>query len=269
MTREHVGILAVPADIDCNHKLLLRLALRCYDVLRTVIYMETKNIFLELRKKHGLSQEKMAEILFVTRQAVSRWENGETVPNVDTLKIISKAFDVPIGSLLGLENHKLCLFKQDGFVFSYRVAGILVRDGKVLLQKPNNTEEYAFPGGLVIFGETTAQALTRRWMQETGLEIEVGQLKWVEENLFVLEGKPRQQVCLDYIVDFKAAEDGLADGTTALTYSEDDENAVCFYWVPLEQVASIKVYPESAAVLLGRLDRPVQHLAYLETGIEK
>ncbi|GHU35926.1 hypothetical protein FACS1894105_05430 [Clostridia bacterium] len=63
--------------------------------------MEPKEILLELRKKNGLSQDKMAEKLFVTRQAISRWENGETVPNTDTLKIISKTFDVSVNTLLG------------------------------------------------------------------------------------------------------------------------------------------------------------------------
>ncbi len=42
----------------------------------------------------------MAKKLFVTRQAVSRWENGETIPNVDTLKLISNIFDISINSLI-------------------------------------------------------------------------------------------------------------------------------------------------------------------------
>ena len=52
--------------------------------------METKDIIYELRTKKELSQEELAEKVFVTRQAVSRWETGETTPNIDTLKLLSK-----------------------------------------------------------------------------------------------------------------------------------------------------------------------------------
>jgi transcriptional regulator with XRE-family HTH domain len=51
--------------------------------------METKDVILELRTKRGLSQDDLAVKVMVTRQAVSRWENDETVPNTDTLKLLS------------------------------------------------------------------------------------------------------------------------------------------------------------------------------------
>lgn len=70
--------------------------------------METKNIILELRNKAGLSQDDLAEKVFVTRQAVSRWENGETTPNTDTLKLLSKLFDVSINTLLGSPRELIC-----------------------------------------------------------------------------------------------------------------------------------------------------------------
>ena len=57
---------------------------------------------LELRTKKGLSQDELAEKVYVTRQAVSRWENGETIPNKETLKLLSGFFDVSINTLLGL-----------------------------------------------------------------------------------------------------------------------------------------------------------------------
>ena len=70
--------------------------------------METKDIILELRTKNGLSQDELAEKLYVTRQAVSRWENGETVPNTETLKLLSKLFDVSINTLLGSPRKLIC-----------------------------------------------------------------------------------------------------------------------------------------------------------------
>lgn len=70
--------------------------------------METKNILLDLRTKKGLSQEELAEKVFVTRQAVSRWENGETIPNIETLKLLSKFFDVSINTLLGSPQQLVC-----------------------------------------------------------------------------------------------------------------------------------------------------------------
>ncbi|MBR4077618.1 MAG: helix-turn-helix domain-containing protein [Oscillospiraceae bacterium] len=70
--------------------------------------MESKNIFYELRTKMGLSQDELAAKVHVTRQAVSRWENGDTVPNTDTLKLLSKLFDVSINTLLGSPREMVC-----------------------------------------------------------------------------------------------------------------------------------------------------------------
>lgn len=63
--------------------------------------MNTKDTILSLRKGLGLTQDEFAEKLHLTRQAVSRWENGETVPNTDTLKLISETFQVSTDYLLG------------------------------------------------------------------------------------------------------------------------------------------------------------------------
>ena len=70
--------------------------------------MKTKDVILELRTKSGLSQEELAEKIFVTRQAVSRWENGDTVPNTETLKLLSALFDVSINTLLGSPRKLIC-----------------------------------------------------------------------------------------------------------------------------------------------------------------
>ncbi len=70
--------------------------------------METKDVIYSLRTGNGLSQDELAEKVFVTRQAVSRWENGETVPNTETLKLLSRLFDVSINTLLGSPQKLIC-----------------------------------------------------------------------------------------------------------------------------------------------------------------
>ncbi len=70
--------------------------------------MKTKDILLKLRTENKLSQEELAAKVFVTRQAVSRWETGETIPNIDTLKLLSKLFNVSINTLLGSPRKLVC-----------------------------------------------------------------------------------------------------------------------------------------------------------------
>ena len=70
--------------------------------------MEFKDVFKDLRKKAGLSQNDAAEKLFVTRQAVSRWERGETIPEVETLRAASRLFGESIKALLGYPTDLQC-----------------------------------------------------------------------------------------------------------------------------------------------------------------
>ena len=79
----------------------------CYNT-GEVIHMQTKDVLLALRTQRGLSQDELAEKVYVTRQAVSRWETGETTPNTDTLKLLAALFDVSIDMLLGEPRQILC-----------------------------------------------------------------------------------------------------------------------------------------------------------------
>lgn len=56
------------------------------------------------RKDKGLTQEELAEILFVSRQTVSNWENGKTLPDIDSLILLSEALDVSIDELVKGDN---------------------------------------------------------------------------------------------------------------------------------------------------------------------
>lgn len=107
--------------------------------------METKDVILALRVKNGLSQEELAERVFVTRQAVSRWETGETTPNTETLKLLSKQFDVSINTLLGSPRQLIC-----------QCCGMPLEDSNISREKDGFfNEEYCkwcYAGGEYMYG---------------------------------------------------------------------------------------------------------------------
>ena len=70
--------------------------------------MDTKEIIRNIREKNNLTQEQFAELIHVTRQAVSRWKNGETQPDTEQLKTLSKEFGVSINTLLGSPQTLFC-----------------------------------------------------------------------------------------------------------------------------------------------------------------
>lgn len=65
--------------------------------------MELRNIILEKRKEKNMTQEQLAEKLNVARQTVSKWETGETVPDIDSLKKLANLLDFSIDKALGIE----------------------------------------------------------------------------------------------------------------------------------------------------------------------
>ena len=157
------------------------------------------------------------------------------------------------------------LFKTDDYVFSYRVAGILIRDGKVLLQKPTNDTGYAFPGGHVEFGETNEDTLIREFKEEISADIKVKEIKWVAEIFFPWGDKPCHQICLYYIIELADESQIPLDGKfIAHERIEGRDFDIEFHWIPLTKVKNIEVYPSNASELLEHIEEGVKHFVYRE-----
>ena len=62
--------------------------------------MEFHEKLQELRKNRGITQEELAEALYVSRTAISKWESGRGMPSIESLKAISKFFAVTLDDLL-------------------------------------------------------------------------------------------------------------------------------------------------------------------------
>ena len=70
--------------------------------------MAINDVLTTLRQEKNMTQQELAAKLFVTRQAVSRWENGETTPSIDMAKLIANVLDVPIMRVLDLPQEPSC-----------------------------------------------------------------------------------------------------------------------------------------------------------------
>ena len=157
------------------------------------------------------------------------------------------------------------LFDTQDFKFSYRVVGILVRDGKVLLHKALNEEGFAFPGGHVLFGETNEQTLIREFKEELDVDIRVDRLKWVAEIFFPMHGKLCHQICLYYIVNLSDKKQFLPNTIfTGNEFFEGESFDIEFHWIPLEELIRHEVYPPQAKELILQLNNAVEHFVYKE-----
>lgn len=92
------------------------------------------------------------------------------------------------------------LFNTDTFIFSYRTGGILMRNSKILLPKPQNDDGYSIPGGHVTFNETYEDALILEFKEEISEDIKIDQLMMVGENFSPWGSKPCHQISLYYLI---------------------------------------------------------------------
>ena len=139
------------------------------------------------------------------------------------------------------------LFKTDDYIFSYRVGGVLIHNGKVLMQNVEGDDGYAFIGGHVAFGETTDKTLVREFKEEIGADISVERLLIVNENFFPWGKKPCQQINLYYLVSLKdEGQIPLDQNFKALDSLGNERIELNICWIPLEDIPKTKIYPEKA-----------------------
>lgn len=86
--------------------------------------MEFNEKLQELRKQKGLTQEELAECLYVSRTAISKWESGRGYPSIESLKMISKFFSVTLDDLLSSETI-LTIAEQEGKQKEKRLCDLL------------------------------------------------------------------------------------------------------------------------------------------------
>ena len=91
--------------------------------------MDLGNKIFKLRKELGFSQEELAEKLGVTRQTISKWELGETTPDIKQAKSLSKVFNISLDELTGNDVNRILVEKVSN---TEKLAGIIIKILKVI-----------------------------------------------------------------------------------------------------------------------------------------
>lgn len=138
---------------------------------------------------------------------------------------------------------------------SIRVRAVIVRDGKVLMDRTHHWERepfYWLPGGGLEPGETSAECLRRELMEEAAVEIEVGRLLYVSENLYVESGDYRHELIL-----YRMAE--IVSGP----HGEPSDERLHEWHAPGTQPGPLvpaEIAAELAVDLRDGFQRPILHL---------
>ena len=148
----------------------------------------------------------------------------------------------------------------DGALFNYRVAGVAVVNGKVLLHKTPSDNFWTLPGGRCELFEFSKDTLQREMQEETGLDAEAGEMLWVSENFFLYNGDKYHEIGFYFEMQIK----NLPSQDDFLGVEGLDE--LLFHWHDVNDLHSIRVYPEFLANALAKtpLEKGHYNSGYLD-----
>jgi 8-oxo-dGTP pyrophosphatase MutT (NUDIX family) len=145
--------------------------------------------------------------------------------------------------------------------FNYRVAGVAIVDGHVLLHQAAGDDFWTLPGGRLEPMETASDALRREMLEEAALEVSVSRLLWIVENFFTYGGKNVHELLLCFeltvpnSVELQAEFRGIesfrgTEGSTELT----------FRWYSFDRLHTVRIEPAFLREALRNLPRSIAHV---------
>ncbi len=148
-------------------------------------------------------------------------------------------------------------FVHNNTRFNYRVAGVTIVDGRVLLHTINNAPFWSLPGGRCEMNESSAEALKREYLEETGYSVTIGKPLWFVENFFTIREQQVHEISMIYAV-------GFADGSPCLTVPQfegvETDPKIVFQWFPLAEVKNLTLYPTFLSDKILAIPEHLQHI---------
>lgn len=132
--------------------------------------MEFNEKLQKLRKERGITQEELAEKLYVSRTAISKWESGRGYPNIDSLKAISEFFSVSVDDLLS-SNKLLVIAEKENkesvkriFDFIAALVDVFSVALVVLPLYPHSVNEFVYGVNLLNYSQISSINLIAHWI---------------------------------------------------------------------------------------------------------
>jgi ADP-ribose pyrophosphatase YjhB (NUDIX family) len=146
------------------------------------------------------------------------------------------------------------VFKVEAGVFNFRVAGVMIENGHVLLHKQVNEDHWALPGGRVKVLEESASGIKRELMEELGVAVEIENLLWVTENFFTYHDANFHEIGFYY----RVSSEKMMNHNEAFYGLEG--KGLLYQWVPINKLEEITLYPEFLKTSLKDLPPCTQHI---------
>ena len=148
--------------------------------------------------------------------------------------------------------------KDEHYTFKFRVSGVIIKNGKVLLVEMDNAGFYCLPGGHVELGETTEEAMIREMKEETTKDTYIKKYLGNIENFFLNKHNVSiHEIAFYYLMDFK--DDDIND----LSRVENDEGTLVnlkFKWFNLKELDSVNIKPVFLKEILTKDNLEFGHL---------
>lgn len=142
--------------------------------------------------------------------------------------------------------------------FTLRIAGMAMDGDRVLLHQPEGWDFWVLPGGRCELGESSAETLRREMLEELGVEVEVGNLLWVTENFFHLDGVDFHEIGLYLAMRF--SEEWLAAHRDGDFGGMEGDVPLTFRWFDRAALDGIVYYPDFLGREMGNLPAAPRHV---------
>lgn len=135
------------------------------------------------------------------------------------------------------------VLKTDNGRFNFRVCGLIIKEGKLLAMRDENSPYYYLPGGRVNLHETVEDAVLRELHEELGVQAKIVRPLWVNQAFFVEDVTEDRfhEICFYFLID--AAETDLFDKGDSFIRNEG-KHTLSFEWLRFEELKNKYLYPE-------------------------